>query len=86
MQKNKPNIINTALLWEYDLETFNYEKSYKIVIERVLERGTLEEWREMVKLYTREQILETVKWSAQLSKRDKDFSCFFLNSDFLNAA
>jgi hypothetical protein len=86
MQKSKPNIINPALLWEYDLDTFDYEKSYKIVIERVLERGTLEEWREMVKLYTREQILETIEWSAQLDKRDKDFSRFFLNSDFLHAA
>jgi len=36
----KPAIINSALLREYDLDTFNYEKSYKIVIERVLERGT----------------------------------------------
>ncbi len=86
MQKSKPNIINPALLWEYDLDTFDYEKSYKIVIERVLERGTLEEWREMVKLYTNKQILETIEWSGQLDKRDKDFSRFFLNSDFLHAA
>ncbi len=86
MQKTKPHIINTALLWEYDLETFNYEKSYKIVIERVLERGNLREWREMVSLYTKKQILETIEWSAQLEKRDKDFSKFFLASEFLHAA
>jgi hypothetical protein len=86
MQKTRPHIINTALLWEYDLETFNYEKSYKIVIERVLERGNLEEWREMVRLYSKEQILETIDWSAQLESRDKDFSRFFLTSGFLHAA
>lgn len=86
MQKTRPHIINTALLWEYDLDTFNYEKSYKIVIERVLERGNLEEWREMVNVYTREQILETIEWSAQLEQRDKDFSKFFLTSEFLHAA
>jgi hypothetical protein len=86
MQKTKPHIINTALLWEYDLDTFNYEKSYKIVIERVLERGNLEEWREMVSLYTKDQILETINWSAQLDQRDKDFSKFFLTSEFLHAA
>ncbi len=50
MQKTKPHIINTALLWEYDLDTFNYEKSYKIVIERILQMGNLEEWRNMVRL------------------------------------
>lgn len=86
MDKKRPHIINQALLWEYDLETFNYQKSYKIVIERVLERGNLEEWKEMVSLYSREQILETIDWSAQLDKRDKEFSKFFLNSGFLHAA
>ena len=86
MSKEKPNIINTALLWEYDLDTFNYMKSYKIVIERVLERGNLEEWKEMVSLYSKEQILETIEWSAQLDKRDKEFSKFFLTSGFLHAA
>ncbi|MEP7143199.1 MAG: hypothetical protein ABI707_10035 [Ferruginibacter sp.] len=86
MQKIQPHIINPALLWEYDLDTFNYQKSYKIVIERVLQLGNLEEWRNMVKFYTREQILETIEWSAQLDKRDKEFSKFFLNSEFLHAA
>jgi hypothetical protein len=86
MTKQKPHIINTALLWEYDLETFNYDKSYKIVIERVLQMGNLEEWRNMVNYYTREQILETIEWSAQLDNRDKEFSKFFLTSGFLHAA
>ena len=86
MQKTKPDIINSALLWEYDLDRFNYEKSYKIVIERVLQLGNLEEWRNMVKFYTKQQILETIDWSAQLEQRDKDFSKFFLTSGFLHAA
>jgi hypothetical protein len=86
MEQKRPNIINTALLWEYDLETFNYDKSYKIVIERVLERGNLEEWREMVELYPRGKILETIDWSAQLEQRDKEFARFFLDSEFLYAA
>ena len=83
--QNKPNI-NSAHLWEYNLETFNWVKSYKIVIERILERGNLEEWKEMVKYYSRSQIVETIDWSAQLDKRDKEFSRFFLDSDYLHAA
>ncbi len=86
MQETKPNIINSALLWEYDLDTFNYEKSYKIVSERILQMGNLEEWRNMVRFYSKEQILETIEWSAQLDKRDKEFAKFFLNSDFLHPA
>ena len=86
MNKARPNIINSALLWEYDLDTFNYEKSYKIVIERILHLGNLEEWKNMVQYYSKEKILETIEWSAQLDKRDKDFSKFFLNSDYFNVA
>ena len=86
MQNKQPDIINTALLWEYDLITFNYDKSYKIVIERVLQMGNLEEWRKMVNYYSTRQILDTIEWSAQLEERDKIFSRFFLTSDFLHAA
>lgn len=80
----KPKIINPALLWEYDLETFNYEKSYKIVIERVLERGNLEQWREMKRIYSTDKILDAIEWSAQLNNNDKELSRFFLNSGFLH--
>lgn len=80
---NCPNISDT-LLWEYDLKTFHWDKSYKIVIERVLERGNLKEWREILKFYTKEQILETIEWSAQLKEKEKQFSRFFLNSEFFN--
>ena len=83
LEKKKPNI-PPYLLWEYDLTTFNYEKSYKIVIERVLERGTMEDWKEIVDFYKKEKILETIEWSAQLDRRDKDFSRFFLKSDMLH--
>lgn len=79
-------IIPNHLLWEYDLETFNYDKSYKIVIERVLERGNLDEWREILKCYGEQKIIETIEWSAQLDRRGKQFSLFFLKSDFLHAA
>lgn len=83
--KFKPNI-PAHLLWEYDLETFNYEKSYKIVIERVLERGTIEDWQEMSRFYSFEKIIETIDWSAQLKIRDKKFSKLFLKSDYFYAS
>ena len=83
--KAKPNI-PARLLWEYDYNTFNFDRSYKIVIERVLERGDIQEWREIFSYYGVEKILETIDWSAQLQLRDKEFSRFFLKSDILNAA
>jgi len=45
--KAKPNT-PTRLLWEYDYDTFNFDRSYKIVIERVLQLGNLHEWWEIM--------------------------------------
>lgn len=83
--QNKPNIA-PHLLWEYDLETFHWNRSWKIVIERVVQLGDLHEWREIYRFYGSEKILATVDWSKQLDKRDKDFTRFFINSDLLHAA
>ena len=81
--KTKPNIPD-YLLWEYDLTTFNYEKSYKIVIERILLRGMIDDWKEMLLFYPIEKIRETIEWTKQIEKREKDFARLFLHSDILN--
>ncbi len=83
--QSKPDI-RPGLLWEYELNTFNWNRSYKIVIERVVQRGWIEEWRGIYKFYGAEKILETVDWSRQLNSRDKDFAKLFLKSDLLHAA
>ncbi len=82
---DRPNIPN-HLLWEYDLETFNYDNSYKIVIERVLERGNIQDWKEIKRYYGESKILETNEWSTQLGEREKEFTRFFLKSDMLDVA
>ncbi len=75
--------IPSHLLWEYNLNTFDFKKSYKIVIERVLQRGNLQQWREIYRYYGIPKIVETIEWSAQLDERDKRFSRLFLKSDLL---
>ncbi len=82
--ENKPNIPD-YLLWEYDLTTFNYEKSFKIVIERILLLGSIRDWSEMLRFYPIEKITETLEWSKQIAKREKDFAKLFLQSDLLNS-
>lgn len=81
----KPNI-RPHLLWEYNLENFNWKKSYKIVIERVIQRGTLEDWHEIMTFYTLDEITETIEWSKQLDLRDKKFARLFIKSDYFRAA
>ena len=84
MKKDESTILSLPqhLLWEYDLQKFNYKKSFFIVIERVIERGTLEQWREVQLFYGKEKILEVARQSKQLSIRDKQFTEIFVNSQF----
>ena len=79
----KPNL-PAYLFWEYDLNTFDYEKSYKIVIERVLQMGTPQDWKTIIEFYPQSKIIETIEWSAQIDKYEKEFSLNFLKSDYLN--
>ncbi len=43
--ESKLSPISKYLLWEFNLNTFDFERSKKLVIERVIQRGTLDDWR-----------------------------------------
>ena len=83
-QKAVPQI-RKHLLWEYDLSTFDYLRSKKVVIERVIERGNLKEWKEMLLFYGRATVLEVARASKQLDRKEKNFTEVFVDSDY-NAA
>ena len=72
----KPSLINSSLSWVYDLETFDYHKSYKIVIERVLERGNLPQWKEMIVTYNKEKKLKQLNGAPNLIIGIKNFANF----------
>jgi len=84
MKKIENSPISRHLLWEYNLSTFDFDRSKKVVIERVIERGSLEDWRWMVGYYGREVVLEVARGSKQLSKKDRNFTGIFLKSNLLD--
>ncbi|MEM6394946.1 MAG: hypothetical protein AAF741_01270 [Bacteroidota bacterium] len=69
------------LLWEYDLSKFDYSKSWFIVIERVIQRGDIIQWREVQNFYGKEKMLEVARKSKQLSKKDKAFTEIYIHSN-----
>jgi hypothetical protein len=50
-----------SLFWEFDFEKMDWRRSYKTVIERVLDKGSLLEWEEMIRFYGRDYVIETLK-------------------------
>jgi len=59
-QNTKPNL-PTRLFWEYDLERTDWQRDSVGIIERVLERGTHEEWDELVRFYGVDKVRHILK-------------------------
>lgn len=68
--------VSPSLLWEYDLSDFNWWKSRKVVVQRVLERGGLRDYYAAFRLYgVIEGFREIVKEVPSLSPKDMNFAC-----------
>lgn len=68
--------ISPSLLWEYDLSHFDWWKSRKIVVQRVIDRGWLKDYFAAFKLYNGiDGFREIIKEVPSLSSRDINFVC-----------
>ena len=72
--------ISSSLLWEYDLSHFDWWKSRKVVVQRVIEGGWLKDFYAAFKLYGGiEGFREIIKEVPNLSSRDMNFVCIAFN-------
>jgi hypothetical protein len=58
--KDKPDLPQ-RLFWEFKYDTMDWEKGYLTVIERVIERGSPEEWEEMIRFYGKDKVLHALR-------------------------
>lgn len=56
----KPNLPK-RLFWEFKYDAMDWFKEYAAVIERVIERGTESEWKELIRFYGLEKVVNTLK-------------------------
>ena len=73
--------INKALLWDYNTDSFDWQKYRKTVVERVIQMGRLFDWYGAFDLYggirgfrkiARDEVVD-------LSQRELEFMCMALN-------
>lgn len=68
--------LSPSLLWDYDLSCFDWWKSRKIVVQRVVERGWLSDYFAAFDLYGGiEGFRQIIKELPHLSSRDMNFVC-----------
>ena len=74
------NTVSPTLLWEYDLTHFDWQRSRKIVVQRIIERGWLKDYFAAFDLYGGiEGFREIIKEVPSLSARDMNFVCTVFN-------
>ena len=58
--KEIPNL-HPKFFWEFIFDKINLERSYKMVIARIIERGGQDEIDEIVRFYGREKVITAVR-------------------------
>lgn len=72
--------ISPTLLWEYDLSNFDWWKSRKIVVQRILERGWIDDFYAAFNLYGGiEGFREIIKEIPYLPPKEMNFACIAFN-------
>lgn len=74
-----------VLLWDVNTKDISSSKHYKFIIERILEYGDIEEIKWMKSVYSKDQVIDTLKNSRRISEKSGNFwgLIYNLNSEEL---
>lgn len=67
------NEILRPIFWDLEVEKLDVKKNSRQIIERILEYGNTPQVHWMFTCYSKEEIIEAVKGSRQLSKKSANF-------------
>lgn len=73
------NRVRAHLLWEVDLNSFDYNKSSQLVVERVVQRGDTDDWLTILNLYGYEGVRDHIKNIPHLNNKDMNFVHFIFD-------
>ncbi len=59
-QKTRPDV-NRAWFWDTDYDSIDWQKAYRPVIARIIERGNEKEWEELIRFYGRPKVIGALR-------------------------
>jgi hypothetical protein len=83
---NKKMILRETLFWDVNTAKLNTDTSKLLIMERILTRGNLEEFKQLVRFYTIQELSQTVLKMGNLDNRTLNFIAEYLKlpkQDFL---
>jgi hypothetical protein len=73
-QQNKPDLSSQAF-WDVDMGKIDYEKNARFVVEKVIDRGTLKDFKNLREFYGDERMKREVINARWLGDREINFCC-----------
>lgn len=70
-----------ALFWDVDLKAMDLEQHKRFIIERILARGDVDDFRFAQKTYGNDALKETLLKAKTLDPLSLNFWCFYFNID-----
>lgn len=67
--------VRDSLLWEYDLADFDYQDMRTVVVQRVIERGRMEDYYAILNIYGLEGVKESIRDIPLMNAKDISFVC-----------
>jgi hypothetical protein len=67
--------IRNTLFWEYDTDKIDWQQMKSLVIQRVIERGRMDDFYAILNLYGIDGVKETIKQIPYLNDKDLSFVC-----------
>lgn len=72
-RKHKNAKLNKNLFWEYNIEKMNLQQHIEIVVQKVIERGLMEDYYAMFNMFGKKEIVEALKNIQCLTSGEIDF-------------
>ena len=67
------NNLSPHLFWDVDMNSLDFEKSKKLIIQRVLDYGLIDDWQIIFKTYGISEIAKTAITLRDLDKKSASF-------------
>ena len=67
--------VRPSLLWEYDFSNFDWQQMRNEVVQRVLERGRMDDFYAILNLYGEEGVKAALREIPYMNDKDMNFAC-----------
>ena len=74
-QLHKDSKIRKSLFWEFDFEKIDWQQMRNTVVQRVIERGRIDDFYAIFNLYGIEGVKQAIKQLPYLNPKDLSFVC-----------